>query len=66
MSVTNENIFDSTNLLIVLGMTQLSKKIPVEDPNVLLGIRVFYVFSNLVIFSLYFYMQWQINKKKGT
>ena len=46
-------------------MTQLSKKIPVEDPNVLLGIRVLYVVSNLIIFGLYFYMQMQINKKKG-
>ena len=46
-------------------MTQLSKKIPVEDPNVLLGIRVLYVVSNLIIFGVYLYMQMQINKKKG-
>ena len=55
----------STNLIIMLGMMQLSKKIPVEDPNVLLGIRVLYVLSNLIIFGIYLYMHMQINKKKG-
>lgn len=56
---------NSTNLIIMLGMMQLSKKIPVEDPNVLLGIRVIYVLSNLIIFGIYLYMHMQINKRKG-
>lgn len=56
----------STNLIIMLGMMQLSKKIPVEDPNVLLGIRVVYVLSNLIIFGIYLFMHMKINKKKGT
>lgn len=55
----------STNLVIVLGMMQLSKKIPFEDPQVLMGVRILYVVSNLFIFGLYFYVQTQINKKKG-
>ena len=49
----------------MLGMMQLSKQIPVEEPNVLLGIRVIYVLSNLIIFGVYLYMHMQINKKKG-
>ena len=55
----------STNLIIVLGMMQLSKKIPFDDPQVLMGVRILYVVSNLFIFGLYFYVQTQINKKKG-
>jgi hypothetical protein len=54
-----------TNLLIILGMMQVSKKIPFDDPQVLMGVRILYVVSNLFIFALYFYVQTQINKKKG-
>lgn len=54
-----------TNLLIVLGMMQVSKKIPFDDPQVLMGVRILYVVSNIFIFALYFYVQTQINKKKG-
>ena len=55
----------STNLVIVLGMMQVSKKIPFDDPQVLMGVRILYVVSNLFIFGIYFYVQTQINKKKG-
>ena len=47
-------------------MMQVSKKIPFEDPQVLLGIRILYVVSNLIIFGVYFYVQQKINQKKGT
>lgn len=47
-------------------MMQVSKKIPFEDPQVLLGVRVLYVVSNLIIMGIYFYMQMKINAKKGT
>ena len=46
-------------------MMQVSKKIPFEDPQVLLGVRVLYVVSNLIILSIYLYMQMKINAKKG-
>jgi hypothetical protein len=55
----------STNLVIVLGMMQVSKKIPFDDPQVLMAVRILYVASNLFIFGIYFYVQTQINKKKG-
>lgn len=54
-----------TNLAIILGMMQVSKKIPFEDPNVLLGVRILYVVSNLLIFGLYFYVGTLIKSKKG-
>lgn len=55
----------STNLIIMLGMMQVSKRIPFEDPNVLTIVRVVYLASNVVIALIYVYIQAQINKKKG-
>jgi hypothetical protein len=46
-------------------MMQASKKVPFDDPNVLNGVRAVYVLSNVIIASIYFYIQLQINKKKG-
>ncbi|KAI0598670.1 inorganic phosphate transporter [Biscogniauxia sp. FL1348] len=53
-----------TNLVIILGMTQVSKRIPFDDPNVLNGVRAMYIISNLIIAGIYLYVQMQINKKK--
>ncbi|PHH74374.1 hypothetical protein CDD82_4967 [Ophiocordyceps australis] len=53
-----------TNIIIMLGMMQVSKRIPFEDPAVLTGVRAVYVFSNILIALLYLYIQMQINKKK--
>jgi len=44
---------------------QISKKIPFDDPNVLNGVRALYIVSNIIIASVYFYVQAQINKKNG-
>jgi hypothetical protein len=55
----------STNLVVILVMMQVSKKIPFDDPNVLMGVRALYIVSNLIIAGVYFYVQMQINKKKG-
>lgn len=46
-------------------MMQVSKKIPFEDPQVLMGVRGFYIVSNLIIMGLYLYIQSKINSKKG-
>ncbi|KAH8678186.1 inorganic phosphate transporter PHO88 [Xylariales sp. PMI_506] len=53
-----------TNIVIILGMMQVSKRIPFEDPNVLNMVRGLYILSNLLIAGLYLYTQLQINKKK--
>ncbi|KAI1164743.1 putative phosphate transporter [Nemania serpens] len=53
-----------TNLIIILGMMQVSKKIPFEDPTVLNGVRALYVASNLIIAAIYGYILLQVNKKK--
>ncbi|KZM20128.1 phosphate transporter (Pho88) [Ascochyta rabiei] len=52
-----------TNLVIILGFMQISKKIPFDDPNVLNGVRALYIVSNIIIAAIYFYVQMQINKK---
>ncbi|KAL2429816.1 SRP-independent targeting protein 3 [Exophiala dermatitidis] len=53
-----------TNLVIILGMMQVSKRIPFDDPQVLTGVRVLYVASNLIIFALYYYIGLKIKAKK--
>lgn len=55
----------STNLVVILVMMQVSKKIPFDDPNVLMGVRAAYILSNLIIVGVYLYVRMQINKKKG-
>ncbi len=55
----------STNLVIILGMMQVSKKIPFDDPQVLMYVRILYIATNIVIAGVYLYLQLQINKKKG-
>ncbi|MCJ1465339.1 hypothetical protein MMC07_003957 [Pseudocyphellaria aurata] len=53
-----------TNLVIILGMMQVSKRVPFDDPQVLLGVRAFYIISNLIIAAIYLFMQQKINSKK--
>ncbi|EFY91098.1 phosphate transporter (Pho88) [Metarhizium acridum CQMa 102] len=53
-----------TNLVIMLGMMQVSKRIPFDDPNVLNTVRAVYLGSNVLIALLYLYIGSQINKKK--
>lgn len=51
------------NLVIMLGMNQLAKKIPFEDENVLNGARAAYVLSNLIILGIYLYVRSVVTKK---
>lgn len=46
-------------------MMQVTKKVPFEDERVLLGVRVMYVLSNVIIIGLYLYTKFIINKKNG-
>ncbi|OAX80041.1 hypothetical protein ACJ72_05632 [Emergomyces africanus] len=44
-----------TNLVVILVMMQVSKKIPFDNPTVLLGVRTMYIASNVFILGLYMY-----------
>ena len=44
---------------------QAGKKVPLDNPDVLNIVRAVYVFSNIIIASVYFYCTMQVNKKKG-
>jgi len=44
---------------------QASKKIPFDDPTVLMGVRGLYIVSNLLIAGIYLYVGQVINKKRG-
>jgi hypothetical protein len=53
-----------TNLVIILGMMQVSKRIPFDDPDTLNIVRGVYIASNVIIALVYLYIQFVINKKK--
>ncbi|EFX06503.1 phosphate transporter [Grosmannia clavigera kw1407] len=53
-----------TNLVIILGMMQVSKRIPFDDPDVLNIVRIGYVASNLIILAISLYIGSLIDKKK--
>lgn len=46
-------------------MMQVSKKIPMEDPQVLMIVRAAYILSNLIIIGIYLFMQRKIHAKKS-
>ncbi|KAA8892695.1 inorganic phosphate transporter Pho88 [Sphaerosporella brunnea] len=47
----------------MLGMMQVSKRIPFEDPNWLNGIRALYALSNIIVVSLYLFVGKKIKSK---
>lgn len=53
-------------MAVILVMMQLAKKIPFENPEILMLVRGLYVLSNLIILSIYLFTQKKINTKKGT
>ncbi|KAK0625890.1 inorganic phosphate transporter Pho88 [Immersiella caudata] len=53
-----------TNLVIILGMMQVAKRIPFEDPFVLNACRATYAISNILILGIYLYTKSVIDKKK--
>ena len=53
-----------TNLVIILGMMQVAKRVPFDDPTVLNSVRALYLASNIIVLGIYLYVQSQINKKK--
>lgn len=53
-------------MAVILVMMQLAKKIPFENPEILMLVRGLYVLSNFIILSIYLFTQKKINTKKGT
>jgi hypothetical protein len=47
-------------------MMQVSKRIPLDNPDVLNIVRGVYLLSNLVIAAIMYYVHTKINSKKGT
>ncbi|BFZ60944.1 phosphate transporter (Pho88) [Saitoella coloradoensis] len=50
-------------LVIVLGVMQLSKKFDWEDPQTVFYARTLYTVSNVIIFAIYTWIGWGISKK---
>ncbi|KAL2109063.1 hypothetical protein VUR80DRAFT_3009 [Thermomyces stellatus] len=52
------------NLGVVLGVMQIAKRVPFDNPDVLNGVRAMYLVSNLIILAIYYTIHSKINKKK--
>ncbi|KAF8325939.1 inorganic phosphate transporter [Amanita rubescens] len=51
------------NLAISLGVMQLARRIPFDNPQVLLYVRVSYAATQLVVLGVYYYVSSQIKAK---
>jgi len=51
------------NIVISLGAMQVARKIPFEDPQVLLYVRVAYVVVQVIILGTYYYVSMKIKQK---
>ena len=49
----------------MLFLMQAAKKVPVDDPNVLNGVRAGYIFSNLLIVGICLFIKYKVDSKKG-
>ncbi|KAF8657837.1 hypothetical protein AX16_002153 [Volvariella volvacea WC 439] len=51
------------NLVLSLGLMQLARRIPFDDPQVLFYVRGGYVLAQLIIVSVYYYISTVIKRK---
>ncbi|GBE90014.1 SRP-independent targeting protein [Sparassis crispa] len=52
-----------SNLVISLGAMQVARKIPFDDPQVLLYARIGYVAAQVIILAVYYYVSMKIKEK---
>jgi len=52
------------NLVISLGVMQVARKIPFDEPGVLNYVRVGYVVCQLVVLGVYYFISYKIKQKK--
>lgn len=52
-----------SNLGLMLIMMQVSRRLDLEDPTILLYVRIGYVACQLIVFGVCLYVKYQINKK---
>ncbi|TFY79714.1 hypothetical protein EWM64_g4296 [Hericium alpestre] len=50
-------------LAISLGVMQVARKVPFEDPEILHYVRIGYIVSQLIILAMYFYVSQKIKSK---
>jgi len=51
------------NLVISLGVMQLARKVPFDDPEVLNYVRLGYVVSQAIILGVYYFVSYKIKQK---
>ena len=50
-----------TNLMISLGAMQLAKKVPFDDPTVLMAVRIGYLTSQAICIGVYLYISYKVS-----
>ncbi|CAG8553454.1 17546_t:CDS:2 [Funneliformis caledonium] len=56
----------ASNLLIVLGIVQVARKLDLENPDVLVYVRLGYLFTQTIILVVCFYLATKIKAKNDT
>jgi len=51
------------NLVISLGLMQVARKVPLDDPEVLNYVRIGYVTAQVIILSVYYYISMTVKQK---
>ncbi|KAF7966734.1 hypothetical protein HWV62_37257 [Athelia sp. TMB] len=51
------------SLVISLGVMQLAKKVPMDDPEVLNYVRIGYVCSQAIVLGVYYYISYKIKQQ---
>jgi len=51
------------NLVISLGLMQLARKVPLDDPEVLNYVRIGYVTAQVIILGVYYYISMTVKQK---
>lgn len=54
-----------SNLAVILGLMQVAKRIPFDDPNTLNLVRLGYILSNVIIAAVYLYIGVLVKRKNG-
>lgn len=52
-----------SNIGLMLIMMQVSRRLDLENPDILFYVRVGYAACQLIVFAICMYVKWQINKK---
>ena len=60
--VVNHPLF---NFAFFMGIRQVTKRLPLEDPTYLWSLRILYVVCQFIAVGMNYWLIWKVNKKNG-